>query len=169
MRKPLLPLAAALLCASAGGAFAQGYPSGNGPIPVEQNRGKQTEDQTPPQAHRSGAEMGTQAKPEEIQRSAHPQEERMEMRSGTPHTTKTLTVEQRTKIRTTVMRSAPHVNVNFRVSVGAFVPRTVQLVPVPVEVVDVYPQWSGYLFFAEGDQIVVVDPNSYAIVGMFSV
>ncbi len=175
MRKPFLPLAAALFALGTTSVLAQGYPAGGGPNPADQERSRPAEDQMQPQARHpsdepggTGPEMRDQTQPHP-DAQARPEAEQTEMRSGAPHPAHTLTVAQKTKIRTTVLKSAPHVDVNFRVNVGAVVPRTVRLAPVPTEIVDVYPQWSGYLFFADGDEVVVVDPNSYAIVGMFTV
>ena len=79
-----------------------------------------------------------------------------------------LSGEQRTKI-TTVIRSqhvAPLDHVNFSISVGTRVPRDVRFYPLPTEVVTVYPEWRGYEFIQVGDQIVVVDPQTFEIVAV---
>jgi hypothetical protein len=79
-----------------------------------------------------------------------------------------LSGEQRTKI-TTVIRSehvAPVEHVNFSVSVGTRVPPDVGFHPLPAEVVTIYPEWRGYEFVLVGDQIVVVDPQSFEIVAI---
>ena len=56
-----------------------------------------------------------------------------------------LTTEQRTKI-TTVIRQhkVPSVHLNVSVSVGARVPANVHFYPLPVEVINIYPEWRGY-------------------------
>jgi hypothetical protein len=77
-----------------------------------------------------------------------------------------LSTEQRTKI-TTVIKSQnvrPATNVNFSISVGARVPRTVGFHPLPVEIVTIYPEWRGYEFFLVGNQIIVVNPRTLEIV-----
>jgi hypothetical protein len=77
-----------------------------------------------------------------------------------------------TRIRETIIRSsnAPRVsNVNFTISVGTVVPRTVRLVPLPTLVVDVEPAWDGYLYFIVGDEIIVVEPNTLKIVAVIAV
>jgi hypothetical protein len=82
-----------------------------------------------------------------------------------------LSAEQRTKIRTTVLsqKNAPRVSrVDFNISVGTVVPRSVKLVVVPQTVVEVYPAWRGFLFFIVGDQIVIVEPGSLRIVAVIS-
>jgi hypothetical protein len=78
-----------------------------------------------------------------------------------------LTVRERTNLRETVLRSGPRLShVNFRIGVGAIVPRNVRLVAVPRPIVAIYPEWSGDLFFSYGDEIVVVQPDSMQIVGV---
>jgi Protein of unknown function (DUF1236) len=79
-----------------------------------------------------------------------------------------LSGDQRTKI-TTVIRSqhvAPVEHVNFSISVGTRVPPEVAYHPLPVEVVDIYPEWRGYQYILVGEQIVVVDPQSFEIVAV---
>jgi hypothetical protein len=80
-----------------------------------------------------------------------------------------LSTEQRTRIQTVIKEKShvrPATNINFSVSVGARVPRSVHLYPLPVEVVDVYPSWRGYQFILVGDEIVVIDPNTFEIVAV---
>ena len=75
---------------------------------------------------------------------------------------KTLTVEQKTKVRETVLRgsNAPRVtSVNFTVSVGTVVPTTVRVVEVPSVLIEYYPDWRGYLYFVYNDEIIIVDRN----------
>jgi uncharacterized protein DUF1236 len=91
-------------------------------------------------------------------------------RSGTS-TSATLTTEQRTKIRETVLKSSSATRVSrsdikFNVRVGTVVPRTVRLVVVPTEVVEIYPSWRGYLYFLVGDEIIVVEPRTLRIVAI---
>jgi hypothetical protein len=84
----------------------------------------------------------------------------------------TFTTEQRTRIRETVIRAsnAPRAtNVNFTISVGTAVPRTVRLAPLPTLIVDVEPVWRGYMYFIVNDEIIVVEPNSLKIVAVLDV
>jgi Protein of unknown function (DUF1236) len=79
---------------------------------------------------------------------------------------KTLTVEQKTKVRETVLRggSAPRVtSVNFRISVGTVVPTTVRVVELPPVLVEYYPDWRGYFYFVYNDEIIVVDRNHHIV------
>ena len=89
--------------------------------------------------------------------------------STSSKTTVSLSTEQRTKIRTTVLQqsNAPRVSkVDFTVSIGTKVPRTVRHAPLPMTVVEVYPQWRGFLYFIVGDEIVVVEPSTMEIVAV---
>jgi hypothetical protein len=78
-----------------------------------------------------------------------------------------LSTEQRTKI-TTIIRQhkvrPEHLNIS--VHVGARVPDTVHFYPLPVEVVDVYPEWRGYDFILVGDEILVVNPRTHLIIAV---
>jgi hypothetical protein len=71
-----------------------------------------------------------------------------------------VTTEQRTEIRTVILKSgnAPRVtNVNFSISVGVNVPRTIRVAVLPPRVVEIYPAWRGYRYFIVGDQIIIID------------
>jgi hypothetical protein len=83
-----------------------------------------------------------------------------------------LNPEQKTKIRETVIKSsnAPRVaNVNFSVSIGTTVPKTVRFAPLPSYLVEIQPAWRGYEYFLVGDEIVVVDPRTLRIVAILQV
>jgi hypothetical protein len=83
------------------------------------------------------------------------------------------TTEQKTKIRQTVLQSsnAPRVtNVNFDIKVGTAVPRErVKLVEVPPPLIEIHPQWRGFLYFVVNDEIIIVDPKTYRIVAVIEV
>ena len=49
---------------------------------------------------------------------------------------------------------------------GTRIPERVHVYPLPVEVVDVYPEWRGYDYILVGDQILVIDPDSHEIVAI---
>jgi hypothetical protein len=83
-----------------------------------------------------------------------------------------LSTEQRTQIRTTVLKSsnAPRVtNVNFSVRVGTVVPKTVRVVAVPAKLVEIQPAWRGYMYFVYQDEIIIVEPGSLRIVAVLNV
>lgn len=79
-----------------------------------------------------------------------------------------LTTEQRTKISTSVRQTNVKrvTNVNFNLSVGTVVPRSVTLHPLPATVIEVYPQWRGYRFVLVEDEIIIIEPGSYRIVAV---
>jgi hypothetical protein len=82
-----------------------------------------------------------------------------------------LTTEQKTKIRTVIkekVKAKPVEHVNFSVSVGTVVPRTIHYYPLPAEVVTIYPAWRGYYFVLVGSQIVVIQPSSFEIVAVLA-
>jgi hypothetical protein len=74
----------------------------------------------------------------------------------------TLTTEQRTTIRKTVLSggNVPRAtNVNFTVSVGTTVPTSVRVVAVPPTLIEIYPEWRGHMYFVVNDEIIIVDRN----------
>jgi Protein of unknown function (DUF1236) len=82
-----------------------------------------------------------------------------------------LSSEQRTKISTVIKEQniRPATNVNFSITIGTHVPRTVGFHPLPVEIVTIYPDWRGYEMFLVGNQIVVVNPRTLEIVAVLDV
>ena len=183
-KTPILALAAAAFLSASGLAYAQGTPD------TSQNPREQTKDQMQQPGGRSGAEPRTapeQMKPgggtdrnmrntqmqggrdrDQMQGSERPQGGEM-LRGGEERGegARPLSIEQKTTLRETVLRRGPRVtNINFRVGVGAVVPRTVRVVAVPQPILAIYPEWAGDLYFSYGDEIVIVDPATYAIVAV---
>jgi Protein of unknown function (DUF1236) len=78
-----------------------------------------------------------------------------------------LSTEQRTKI-TTVIREqkVQPTNLNVSVRVGTRVPDSVRFHPLPVQVVEIYPEWRGFNYILVGDQILVIDPATHEIVAI---
>jgi hypothetical protein len=79
-----------------------------------------------------------------------------------------LNVQQRTQIGQTLARHnvKPVTNVNFSISVGTAVPRSVQLNALPADLVTIVPQYRGYSYFVVEEQIVIVEPSSTKIVAV---
>jgi hypothetical protein len=85
-----------------------------------------------------------------------------------------LSTEQRTKIRETVIResNAPRLarnDLNINLSVGERIPRDrihIRPLPLPSTIVEIEPQWRGYDYFLVGDEVVVVDPDTLEIVAV---
>ena len=91
--------------------------------------------------------------------------------SSTKQSSASLTSEQRTRIHETIVRqsNAPRVsNVNFSISVGTTVPRSVRLASVPAAIIEIQPAWRGYEYFVVGDQVVIVDPDTMQIVAVIA-
>jgi hypothetical protein len=82
-----------------------------------------------------------------------------------------LSTEQKTKIRQTVLTgSAPRVtNVNFDIKVGTVVQRTVRVAPLSPILVEIEPRWRGYMYFVYQDEIIIVEPDSLRIVAVLDV
>jgi len=81
-----------------------------------------------------------------------------------------LSTEQRTKIVTVFKehKVAP-VRLNVSIRVGQRIPSSVHLYPVPVEVVEVYPEWRGYYYVMVGDEILIISPRTHEIVAILEV
>ena len=77
-----------------------------------------------------------------------------------------LSTEQRTQITSVIreQRVSPVTNVNFSISVGTRVPRSVHLVALPASVISLVPQYRSYRYFVANDEICIVEPSSYEIV-----
>jgi len=79
-----------------------------------------------------------------------------------------LTVEQRATMRTVIREQkvqAPS-SVNFSLSVGTIVPRSMTFYPVPAEFITINRDWRGFEYFLIGDQIVIVNPRTHEIVAV---
>jgi hypothetical protein len=83
-----------------------------------------------------------------------------------------LSSEQRSKIHRIVINehNAPRVaHVDFDVRVGSVIPRgKVHVVRVPQTIVEIEPQWRGFMYFLVGDQIVIVEPDTLRIVAVIA-
>jgi len=85
-----------------------------------------------------------------------------------------LSTEQRTKIRETVIHAnnAPRLartDINVSITVGERIPRDrihIRPLPLPDTVVEIAPEWRGYDYFLVGDELVVVDPDTFEIVAV---
>jgi hypothetical protein len=59
-------------------------------------------------------------------------------------------------------------NVNFSVRVGTAVPTSVRVVEVPDVIVEVHPEWRGFMYFVYNDEIIIVD-RGHKIVAVIEV
>ncbi|WP_246750914.1 DUF1236 domain-containing protein, partial [Methylorubrum rhodesianum] len=79
---------------------------------------------------------------------------------------KSLSSTQRTEFRQSITRSNVRAvtNVNFAVRVGTAIPRSVSLHPLPPAIISLVPAYRGLQFILVGDDIVIIDPDTYEIV-----
>jgi hypothetical protein len=78
-----------------------------------------------------------------------------------------LSTEQRTKITSIIkQQKVEPTHLNVSISVGTRIPNSVRFHPLPMEVVNVYPEWRGYDYVLVEEQIVVVDPRTHEIVAV---
>jgi hypothetical protein len=79
-----------------------------------------------------------------------------------------LTAEQRARIHDTLaaQKVEPARNLNIQVSVGAIVPKTATLHPLPQSIVQIQPAWRDHMYLVAGDEIVIVEPRSLRVVAL---
>jgi Protein of unknown function (DUF1236) len=79
-----------------------------------------------------------------------------------------LSQEQHTKIHEVIThdRTAVVDHVDFSVSVGTAVPRSIRVYDVPVDIVDIVPEYRGFRYFIVRDEVVIVDPETLEIVAI---
>lgn len=78
-----------------------------------------------------------------------------------------LSTEQRTKISTIIKQhKVESTKLSVSVSVGTRIPASVHVYPLPVQVVEVYPEWRGFEYILVGNQIVVISPRTHEIVAV---
>jgi hypothetical protein len=77
-----------------------------------------------------------------------------------------LSERQETTIRENVLRDRDRfrTNVNFSVSIGATVPRSVRLHVLPPSIIAIVPQYRNYRFVVVEDEIVIIEPRTYRVV-----
>jgi hypothetical protein len=102
--------------------------------------------------------------------AGEPRDERLRGLQGTASGV-TLNDEQRTRIRDTVAHGAPRLgSVDFDIAVGTAVPRgRIQVVPIPETLVQIEPEWRGFLYFIVRDELVIVNPEDMRIVAVIPV
>jgi Protein of unknown function (DUF1236) len=80
-----------------------------------------------------------------------------------------LSTDQRTRIGSVIGKSSSArvgANVHIDVSVGARVPRDVHVAVLPADVIEIVPQYEGFDYVVVGEQILIIDPNTYEIVAV---
>jgi hypothetical protein len=80
--------------------------------------------------------------------------------------------EKRDRVRT-VFRDKGHAKrrtgVHIDISLGRRLPRDWDFYPVPIEIVDIVPEYRNYVFVYVDDEYVVCDPDTYEVVAVFPV
>jgi uncharacterized protein DUF1236 len=148
----------------------RGEPKGKGERNDAAQRNERTDGQRGERNEGKDAQRGERNEGKDAQRGERNERgkdaDRGQQRTGDAGGHKTLTVEQKTKVRETVLRggSAPRVtSVNFRISVGTVVPTTVRVVELPPVLIEYYPDWRGYFYFVYNDEIIIVDRNHHIV------
>ena len=74
--------------------------------------------------------------------------------------------EKRTQISSTIKQQNVKeiTNVNFNISIGTRVPRSVTYYPLPSRVIEIYPEWRGYYFILVNGRYLILRPQTYEIV-----
>jgi hypothetical protein len=82
-----------------------------------------------------------------------------------------ITSEQTTEIKQVITQvNVAPVSVDFNISLGVAVPKTIKLVALPVRIVEIVPQFQGFLFFVLADgRIVIVAPDTLKIVAILTI
>ncbi len=85
---------------------------------------------------------------------------------GSTSSSVNVTQEQQTKITEVISKQKvqPVTNVNFSVSIGAPVPRSVRAYDLPREIVQINPEFRGKKFVVVRDEIVIIEPRTYKVV-----
>jgi hypothetical protein len=128
-------------------------------------RSQRDRDQTTGQGQREQSQSPTQREPTPGQAQSPPRQQGQpqgQAEQGRTGSSVTLTTEQRTKIRQTVLAggNVPRANnVNFSINVGTAVPTSVHVVEVPATLIEIHPEWRGHMYFVVGDEIIIVDRN----------
>lgn len=81
-----------------------------------------------------------------------------------------LTPEKEEKVRDSVKNAkVDHIaKMQFRVEVGAEVPRNLHFYPFPKEVAESVPEYRDYFYVVAEEKIVVIDPVNYRIVAILA-
>jgi uncharacterized protein DUF1236 len=80
----------------------------------------------------------------------------------------TLNEQQNTRFAQAIRQAnvRPLTNVNFSIAVGTTIPADVQLNVLPLELVDVVPQYRGFSFVVVEQEALIIDPGTRAIVAV---
>jgi hypothetical protein len=79
-----------------------------------------------------------------------------------------VTAQQRTQLheRLAHFRAERIEHAGFSVSVGVEIPRSVHIEALPLEIVEIVPEYEGFDYVVVGDEIVIIDPGTLQIVAV---
>jgi len=81
-----------------------------------------------------------------------------------------LSQDQRTRISGVIGKSSSTARISgrpdFDVRVGVSVPRSVHVAVLPEDVITIVPQYRGFDYVMVGEEILIIDPNTYEIVAV---
>jgi hypothetical protein len=87
-------------------------------------------------------------------------------KAGSKNAYKSVTGDQRTKLTSTFSRHRvePARDLSFAINIGVSVPRNVRFYEIPEDIIVFVPEYRHYRYFLVGDQICIVDPETFEIV-----
>lgn len=75
---------------------------------------------------------------------------------------------QQTKIKTVIKsKSVTHLrraDVKFSITIGTRIPTSVHYYPLPVEIIEVVPEYRGYDYIIVDDEVIIIEPDTREIV-----
>lgn len=79
--------------------------------------------------------------------------------------------EQKTKVKSAFSKhhAKPVTDVDVNIGIGVVVPRSIEFYPVPQDIIVIAPEYRDYLYFVVGNQVCVVDPDTYEIVDIIEI
>jgi hypothetical protein len=153
---------------STGQQAEEGMGQGQKTKKIQQNtQSDQSTGQTTKQNQQATGESGQKTK--KIQQGQKTEGSEQTTTGATGKISTEIPAKERTVIREKLVSSnvtrIDRSKINFNITVGVVVPRTIELLPLPVEVVELVPAYEGYLYFVLADgTIVIVEPGSLQIV-----
>jgi hypothetical protein len=81
-----------------------------------------------------------------------------------------LSGDQRTRVQTVFKghRGSARSDVHVDARIGVAIPRTVTLIEMPEDVVVLVPEWRQYRYILIGDEICIVDPDTFEIIDVIA-
>jgi len=182
MRNEFLAAAAAItLIAASGSAYAQAEKKmdAQGGASAQTEQTEKKKDAQGGAKVQGGAQTQTQggakpegsAKPGQAEKPATGSPSGQQAQQPSGEKPAQLSEQQRTQISTTIskqsnLRRVERNSINFTINVGAVVPRTVNLAPLPGPILTLVPAYRGYLYIVVGNDLLIVHPRTYEIVAV---